>query len=358
MTSSAPVTVAGVPVYFGRSDQHLRDWHLRTRASSVHVICDTNTAEHCLPLLPALHDIAHTPIVIAAGEIHKTLDTCTMVWRTLIAQGARRDSAVINLGGGVVTDLGGFCAATYQRGISFIHIPTTLLGMCDAALGGKHGVDLDALKNYIGVFAQPQEIWIDPQYLHTLPERHVQNGLAEVIKHAIIGDPALFDILEQHTEIDRTEMIRNAVGVKKHFVDTDMYERSGQRAALNFGHTIGHAVESISLRDQNPILHGECVAIGMIIETWIAGRMAGGPTAEICHRICRLIRRLIPLPGFRMISLDDLMAYLVYDKKRTAGSTISMSLIRGIGEPLTGVEVSERMVHDALESVEVKAYLP
>ncbi|MDX1407111.1 MAG: 3-dehydroquinate synthase family protein, partial [Saprospiraceae bacterium] len=218
-------TILEVPVYIG-AVAGLPDV-LGDGYSSVHILADINTMKVCAPVL------SHLPwpvpvhwIGMSAGEGAKNLDTCQLVWRQLADQGADRHSLVINLGGGVVTDLGGFCAATFMRGVRFVHVTTSVLGMVDAAIGGKHGVDLDSLKNYVGLFAAPQLVWIDPAFLRTLPARHQRNGLAEVIKHGCIGDPGLLTLLAGKIEdIAWDDLLMRSIKVKKQFVEQDPLER-------------------------------------------------------------------------------------------------------------------------------------
>jgi 3-dehydroquinate synthase len=340
MSSILELSVAAAPVRFHdeRAD-FLAILNDRHTYSSLHLVCDEHTVRLCLPRMPELAKTALAPIVIPTGEKFKNLKTCEKVWNALVSQGADRHSIVISLGGGVVTDLGGFCAATYMRGIRFIHIPTSLLGMCDAAIGGKQGVDLGNLKNYVGVFVQPEMIWIDTEFLNTLPDRHLHNGMAEVVKHAIIGDSGLFDRLEslenQNKEsVDWEQIIRHAISVKKAFVEADIHEQ-GVRAALNFGHTIGHAIESLGLANGTQILHGECVALGMILETWISHVHLGIPDRDTCSRIFALVQRWTPVQVQRPIVFDDLIPYLVKDKK-VHQRAVHFVLIGGIGKPEVG----------------------
>lgn len=309
------ILVDNVPVYLNHSESVLHHllYQLQERGS-LHVLCDENTVKYCLPKLQ-LHNICtNEPLVMPAGEWNKNLSTCETIWNQLIMQGADRSSSVVMIGGGVVTDLGGFCAATFLRGINFLHIPTSLLAMCDAAIGGKHGVDFAGLKNYIGVFAHPQLVWIDTGFLTTLPERHLRNGMAEIVKHAVIADPQLFTLLEQEdTEIiTDCKVLQSAISVKKKFVENDFRE-AGKRATLNFGHTFGHAIESLKM---DTLLHGECVALGMIMETWLSHLLKGTPTFEECTRIQSLIRKHTPVEIHGQISLQSLIPLVLRDKKQ------------------------------------------
>lgn len=212
-------------------------------------------------------------VVVPAGEDHKNLKTCENIWEAMLSARLDRKCLVINLGGGVVGDMGGFCAATWKRGVDFIQVPTTLLSMTDAAIGGKLGVDFQGVKNIIGVFCQPAAVFVDPAFLTTLPARALRSGFAEVIKHAIIGDPALYQQLSNGFKLsddspDRwLEILQASIAVKVRIVTEDPYEK-GLRMLLNFGHTIGHAIESYFLETTAPLTHGEAIAIGMICEMY------------------------------------------------------------------------------------------
>jgi 3-dehydroquinate synthase len=352
-------SVAGAAVYLDRDMTRLPELLFGDSGEgSVHVICDTNTVRDCVPLTGLQ---ANEPIVIPAGEAYKTVKTCEDVWDQLIAQGADRQSIVVNVGGGVVTDLGGFCAATYLRGIRFVHLPTTLLAMCDAAFGGKHGVDFRDLKNYIGVFAQPAWVWVNTGFLETLPERHLRNGMAEVIKHALIGDRELFASLEKTTFEDSSRMnwqdlVSKAVAVKKRFVEGDIREE-GKRAALNFGHTLGHAVESCALQAGWTMLHGECVALGMQLECRLGTMLDGYPGDDVCATITKVLEQWVPVEVPGEIPLSSLLTMAFRDKKQRS-QTSSFSLIRHIGEPRTHVRVTPEDLKTFLGQEKIAAQFP
>lgn len=250
---------------------HTRDY------SQLYILTDENTHRACLPVfrekteLPDWVKVAKIP----AGEHFKSLDTCQAIWQQMLDTQLDRKALVVNLGGGVIGDMGGFCAATWKRGVDFIQIPTTLLAMTDAAIGGKLGIDFQSVKNTIGVFKNPAAVFADPDFLKTLPEREWRSGFAEVIKHALIGDPELWQRLQSeavtgsHHLTDKWyDILRASIAVKVRVVQEDPLEK-GLRAILNFGHTIGHAVESCFLETDNPITHGEAVAVGMVCESWI-----------------------------------------------------------------------------------------
>lgn len=241
---------------------------------SYFIICDEQSLHHCLPTLLFHCDtlLEAEMIELESGEDSKTMDTCITIWSALQDLGADKKSLIINLGGGVITDIGGFVASVYKRGADFVQIPTTLLAMVDAAIGGKNGVDLNHTKNQLGTIAEPELVIINPEFLSTLPERQVRNGSAEVIKIALVRDEAFFkkisgfkSLLGYLTE----DTIKHAVRLKQDVVKQDPHEK-GLRKCLNFGHSIGHALEAACLEQRQDVLHGEAVAAGMIMETYIA----------------------------------------------------------------------------------------
>lgn len=265
----------GYAIYPGRIADTLPVWLATRQYSDIFILCDTHTKTHCLPRLPAFSE-TWASVDIPPGETQKTLATCEYIWQAMFDARLDRKALVINLGGGVIGDMGGFCAATYKRGVDFIQIPTTLLAMTDAAIGGKLGVDFRGIKNAVGVFRNPAAVFVDPAFLQTLPERELRSGFAEVIKHALIGNPELWEkirglpgknplTVSAMTAQEWLELLRASIAVKVRVVKEDPLEH-GLRALLNFGHTIGHAIESYYLETEDPLAHGEAVAIGMLCE--------------------------------------------------------------------------------------------
>src|ERR1700749_1957791 len=256
-------------IYFENSLGHLASFIQNGRYSRFFVLTDENTAQYCLPLLreqlgnPDNFDI----IEINAGEESKHINFCIGVWKMLIDFGADRQSLLINLGGGVISDLGGFAASTFKRGIDFVHIPTTLLSQVDASVGGKTGIDLENIKNIIGTFTQPKAVFIEHEFLQSLPPRQILSGLAEMLKHGLIADAAYWNQLKfSDLENPSAELVYHSVEIKNKVVIEDPHEK-GIRKSLNYGHTIGHAIETYSLmNDENPLTHGEAIAAGMICE--------------------------------------------------------------------------------------------
>ncbi len=330
---------------------------LSTKYSSVFILCDTNTHSLCLPWLRnqfVLSDSLHI-IVIPPGERSKSLSTATKIYYRMSELGADRHSLLICLGGGVVCDLGGFIAATYQRGIEFIMIPTTLLAQVDAAIGGKTGVDLGVLKNYVGLFVPSRGVFIFDALLKTLPFDQILSGYAEVLKHALIGGKEYFDHL-LHSVPDLaslrsltcwSEIVERSVGIKQKIVLADPFEM-GARKALNFGHTFGHAFESLSLSiHQEPIAHGNAVAMGMVAEMYLSGCMAEMPQAVI-NLTSQYILHLFPHFRISVNHTDELLRLMTNDKKNR-NKEVRMTLLKDIGIPTTDVVVPLAMLRLALE---------
>lgn len=324
----------------------------RNKFSSLFILVDDNSLKHCLPVLvtnvPKL--LEAEVIELESGERNKNLEVCTNVWKALGELGADRHSLLVNLGGGVITDLGGFVASTYKRGISFINIPTTLLAQVDASVGGKTGVDLGALKNEVGVFAEPEELFIWPEFLKTLPKREHISGLAEILKHGLVSDRAYWNSCIK-TDLSRPEnleeIIRHSIAIKSAIVAADPNE-IGERKKLNFGHTIGHAVEGLVLeRQEKTLLHGEAVALGMICESWISVQDTKLPEAEH-EEIVRNICRYFPLQTLNAVDDHRLIELMRHDKKNEKGD-IRMVLLKSIGLAHTGKTVSPDRIINALD---------
>ena len=305
--------------------------------SSTFVLVDENTEKFCLELFIKKSGIkSFNKIIISSGEENKNIDTCISIWGQLNSFKADRKSLLINLGGGVLTDIGGFAASTYLRGIQFINIPTTLLGMVDAAHGGKTGIDFKQLKNQIGVFNEPLEVLLDDEYLKTLSKEEFINGYAEVVKHSLLTDkPNLtFNSLVKLDLFKDLDYIINSYSlVKNEIVKSDKYE-SSIRKVLNLGHTIGHAVESYShISDKvDDLKHGQAIVIGIITELYISHKKFNFPLKDVLAVKEHLKKyfSLIQLQEDDIINIYDLM---VYDKKNE-GSKINFVLLKEIGKPV------------------------
>ncbi|MCB0761124.1 MAG: 3-dehydroquinate synthase [Flavobacteriales bacterium] len=320
------------------------------------VLVDSNTLEHCWPRiggLPALKDVYI--LEVSPGEDSKDLDICQGLWAECLSHGMDRNSVLINLGGGVVTDLGGFVASTFQRGIDFIHIPTTNLAMVDAAIGGKTGVNFNHLKNQIGTFAEPIAVILWPAFLDTLPQEQLESGFAEVLKHALIADPELFRQLRD-SKLTLLELfpqiMDSACRVKTSIVARDHAERD-ERKKLNFGHTIGHALETVAWSMEQPVTHGVAVAAGMIAAVYLSFDKCGLAAAE-GEAILEAIRQMIDLSSLPHLADADVLKAMQYDKKNEGGA-FRFVLLRGIGEAEINCDVSEAEAQSAL--AQMYAYL-
>jgi 3-dehydroquinate synthase len=315
------------------------------------ILVDENVEKYCLPVfkehLPEVK-IDHV-ITIKSGEKEKNLDQAIYIWEQLTEQMIARDALFINLGGGVVTDIGGFAASTYKRGISFINYPTTLLGMADAAIGGKTGIDFKGYKNQVGMFTDPVSVIIDPIFLKTLEDIQWQSGFAEILKYGLIMDRELWNMMagkDYHDIDDWNTIIRRAARDKIDIVHHDALEK-GIRKNLNFGHTIGHAIESFYLKHDRPVTHGQAVAAGMICETWISSKL----DIMDCSRIDEIIS-MIDL-NFRKFDLTEenipeLLELMKHDKKVREGK-LKFSLIRKLGKASHNIEVDFDLIVDSLK---------
>lgn len=320
----------------------------RPATSQVFVLTDANTGRLCYPVLAPYLPDQHTVIELPAGEEAKTLASCETVWSVLTEHRADRFAVLVNLGGGVITDLGGFCAALYKRGIQFIQVPTTLLAQVDASVGGKTGVDFLGFKNQLGVFQEPAGVFIEPRFLQTLDPRQLKSGYAEVVKHSLIADAAAFGE-QRRTGMfidDWTATIEASVALKRHIVDQDPLE-AGPRKLLNFGHTVGHALESYLLTQPGrEILHGEAVAAGIICEAWLSVQR-GLLSATELDQIETFLFSVFEKVQFVGLETEAIAEYALQDKKNS-GATINCTLLEGIGrgvydQPVTLHEVAESL---------------
>ncbi len=318
----------------------------------IFVLTDETTQQLCWPKIKnfkALKDC--TPIIIKATDTHKNLDTLSQVWQALSNGGATRHSLMINLGGGMVTDLGGFAASTFKRGIDFINIPTTLLAMVDASVGGKTGINFGGLKNEIGVFSDSRFVIINTQFLDTLDHDNICSGYAEMLKHGLISDErtwaelVTFDL--ENPDLSKLQrMVAESIKVKERIVEADPHEH-GIRKALNLGHTMGHAFESFAMRRGTPILHGYAVAYGLISELYMSARKTAFPTDRM-HQTVRFIRENY---GTLNITCDDyptLIELMHHDKKNTSG-IINFTLLGNVGDIRINQTANEEEIKEALD---------
>ncbi len=341
------------PIYFGEQGVRALDESLRNHAcSSVFVLVDEHTLNHCWPVFqPCLTVLQEAQVIqIPAGEEHKDLDTCRSIWHELYERGADRHSLLINLGGGVIMDMGGFAAATFKRGIDFVHVPTTLLAQADASVGGKLGIDFRGSKNQIGVFAHPKAVLIFPDFLKTLSKQQYLAGFAEVLKHGLIADAGLWARCLA-TSLARPEamddLIYESIRIKYDLVRSDPRDQ-GDRQGLNFGHTVGHALESHFLIDEHRLrlLHGEAVAAGMIVESYLSYRQVGLPHDQLDQVVDFLFGLFGPAP-LRADEGAAILSWMRRDKKNV-GDEIRFSLIPAIGEYRIGETCTGKLILEGL----------
>ncbi|MBQ3709579.1 MAG: 3-dehydroquinate synthase [Bacteroidales bacterium] len=313
-------------------------------ASQVFVLTDANVAMYWLPELEHWLGCEHAvEIVVKAGERYKTLGTVQRIWKALLKHNADRNAVLVNLGGGTVTDMGGFAASCYQRGIRFVNVPTTLLAMVDASIGGKNGVDFVGCKNQIGTFAEPIEVMVNPIFLSTLPDRELLSGIAEMVKYGFVADEDLLDVSEDNYE----QYILRAGEIKKDIVEQD-YRDLGKRHVLNFGHTIGHALEAYSLTTETPLTHGEAVALGMWCALWLSVQLCDLNESALIDYEQRLPSLLSEAEvNLGIGDIEAIMSYLDHDKKNRDGQT-SFVLLKAVEKPVLDQHVTESLVTEAL----------
>lgn len=319
--------------------------------SQIFILVDENTHENCIPALLANleTEIPFEIIEIEAGEDAKTIATATQLWEILAEYKADRKSLLLNLGGGVITDMGGFVASTYKRGIKFLNIPTTLLAMCDASIGGKTGIDHQYLKNIVGTFTNAEHILVYPPFLETLEFVELRSGFAEMLKHGLIACENHWNdliALEEITSENVAPHIENSMMIKENVVVKDFKEEN-IRKILNFGHTIGHAAESLFLKTGNIIPHGEAVALGMIAETHLAF-LENLISEEIANTVIENIRKFYPYISIKDFKNDDIINLMINDKKNNHGK-INFSLIEGIGKCNYDYKVSADNIEKSLD---------
>ncbi|GMN08804.1 3-dehydroquinate synthase [Croceitalea sp. MTPC9] len=325
----------------------IRQFLGNSKYSKVFVLVDTNTKKLCLNVLKDIVDFPFDEIIeIKPGEENKTIDTCLKVWQELSDLGADRKSLLLNLGGGVVTDLGGFVASTYKRGINFINIPTTLLAMVDASIGGKTGVDLGSLKNQVGVINQPKMVLIFPEFLNSLGERQTTSGFAEMLKHGLISDSAYWTELTGTNDFGATEYIQKSVYIKNKVVQIDPTEQ-GIRKKLNFGHTMGHSIESYFLDNPNldTLLHGEAIAVGMILEGYFSHELCGLSKVDL-NEIKNVFLNHFKKVDFSNQDIEIITDLLKHDKKNSHGD-INFVLLSKIGSTVLDVKVPQSLFKKA-----------
>lgn len=336
-------------------DIELRYLLFKYGKEQIYVLTDENAKNHCLPLLLNSIQIDDKNImVLPSGEEHKNLQTTCLIWDFLQTGGATRKSLLVCLGGGVITDMGGFAASTFKRGINYVNIPTTLLSAVDAATGGKTGIDYNGLKNQIGLFSMPEKTIIYTPFFQTLPHEQFLSGWAEMLKHALIASPLeLINILAFNLdEIDYSrlaELVNRSNTIKEYIVEQDPEEK-GLRKTLNFGHTIGHALEEYSLNkpDKQPMLHGYAVMYGMVAELYISIEKLGFPQKTLTD-ITHLMIENYGKPICSCKDYDKLIELMRHDKKNTSADCISFTLLKNVGNARIDQIVKEQEIKEALD---------
>jgi 3-dehydroquinate synthase len=320
--------------------------------SKIFILVDENTIRYCYPPLAAkVGSFKDAEIIeIESGEDSKNIDVCSQIWSTLSEYGADRKSLIVNLGGGVITDMGGFIASTFKRGIDFINIPTTLLSQVDASLGGKTGINHNNLKNEVGTFHFPRAVFINSSFLESLEQRQFLSGFAEIIKHALIADPAYWKKVKLYKTDNRPDpetLIEISVKIKNKIVLQDPQEQN-IRKALNFGHTVGHAIETLFLEHypEKQLLHGEAVAIGMICETHLSSKICKLPKEQLSE-ITKFILGIYAHVNITGIDEERIIQLMTHDKKNSKG-IINFSLLESIGKCVINKTAKTEQIIDAL----------
>jgi 3-dehydroquinate synthase len=329
--------------------ESLATFFAQNEYSHIAILVDEFTNKYCLPIIQDLLPINFTKILIKSGEHHKNLISCERVWDLMTKSQMDRHSLLINLGGGVIGDLGGFCASTYKRGIDFIQIPTTLLAQVDASVGGKLGIDFHGLKNHIGVFQLPKMVLIDPKFIDTLSIQQQKSGFAEIIKHCLIRDEQEWNVIRQQSfeELDLSKLIAHSVAIKEAVVLEDPKE-AGLRKILNFGHTLGHAIETYLLdKGKRKILHGEAIAIGMIVEAFISHQRDLISLQEL-EEIESYLFENYGRVNIQPEEITKIIALTAQDKKNK-GKEIRFSLLTGIGDCGYDIPVSASEMKKAIQ---------
>ncbi len=324
-----------------------------SKYSKIAIISGNNMPKEWLKKLQGALPFESFPILVPSGEKAKTIDTVINIWNQFQKLGLDRNSLVINLGGGVICDMGGFAASTYLRGIDFLQIPTTVLAQVDASVGGKTGINFNGIKNYIGAFQQPIGVVIDVNTLSTLSERVYTQGFAEIIKHGLIADRAYFDYVTSKKPKDfntseLTQMLAKSNEIKARIVEEDQKER-GIRKIVNFGHTIGHAIESLSFETDKPYLHGEAVLLGMIVETKISELTGLLKLEDAAIIYARLSELGLPV-SVNNIRTSDILKKIKTDKKVVKGQ-VNWTLLDSIGHAIINQKVDDKIVEKALATV-------
>ena len=327
----------------------------RSKPSKIIVITDDNTRKYCLPVFKNLFSFEFTNVNVKNGDENKNIHTLTGIWDKLLQIDADRKSLIINLGGGMVTDIGGFAAVTFKRGIDFIHVPTSLLGMVDAAIGGKNGINFKQAKNQIGTIVPPQFVWINTGFLASLSGEEIDSGFAEMLKHGLIADKTYWNDLVTHHSVFRSNndkekiltLIKTSVDIKDRVITSDPKEQ-GLRKILNFGHTLGHAIEShLNYHKNMPVSHGKAVAVGMILAAYLSFKLLNFSIAQR-DEIKKSILSIYAMIDFSKSDIENIIKLLAYDKKNENG-IINFVLLSEIGAPVLDQQVPDNTIREAFD---------
>ena len=336
------MTIDNKMILYKNNIEQLRN--LVSSHTKTFLLLDENTEKYCLKTAKDIDFQNSIKIIIPSGEQNKNIDTVKYIWSQLVENNADRKSLLINIGGGMVTDIGGFAASCYQRGIDFVNIPTTLLGMIDASIGGKTGIDFQGLKNQIGVFSQPHAVVILYEFLETLPKRELLSGLAEIIKYGFIVDKSFLEAKLQNNLVNPV-FIKKAIDVKDEITRNDVNEK-GLRKILNFGHTVGHALETYLNENHQEIRHGEGVALGMVSALYLSEKYC-----NLDHKWTAFYKDLYA-KTFNRFNLNDIPVEALLDimrhDKKNEGGDIRFVLIKDIGKPVYDVVVDLKYIIDSI----------
>ncbi|MDR3252764.1 MAG: 3-dehydroquinate synthase [Tannerella sp.] len=332
----------------------LRTFFASAGHDKVFVLTDANTRDKCLPLVaPALEAFGAEYITIDAGDMKKNIEQVALIWEALSSRGASRNSLLVNLGGGMVTDLGGFAGATFKRGIHNLNIPTTLMASVDAAVGGKTGINFQGLKNEIGAFYQPDCVMIDCVFLRTSDRDNILSGYAEMLKHGLISDHQTytdiiaFEVDSKTLDMERlSDLVRVSIAVKERIVAADPREK-GIRKALNFGHTIGHALESLSFAKNSPLPHGHAVAAGMVCELYLSHKVCDFPV-DILRQVTNFVKETYPSFLIGCNDYEEIEELMSHDKKNEGGN-INFTLLGDIGDIRINQRIDAELVKESID---------
>lgn len=336
-----------------KAEQTLKELVNNCKSNNIthYILCDTITEKLCLPILESICETSFSDnlIVINYGEKNKNIDSCMHIWQQLLDKNATRQSILCCLGGGIVCDMGAFVAATFKRGIPYILIPTTLIAQIDAAIGGKSAINFGHIKNQIGLFNTNTETFIISQFLETLPDKEIYSGFAEMLKHALIADKKYWNELsniQNITHIKNIDFIKKSIEIKENICKQDLHEKH-ERKKLNFGHTIGHALESFSLEQlTSPLTHGHAIALGIIAESYLSWKKEFINENQLLN-IKQVITKYFPQPKISTTNYSEIFKFINFDKKRNS-NLFNFTLISDIGNAIIDQQIDKQEIFSAI----------